>query len=95
MLLAIIYKPEMTSRRFIRKVASHLKYKWRFWKAECDPDLLLADNLNFCSISHSFRVISDDLQIGNDVTPISPLGGVEPQLYVGIMKGRPRLTIIG
>ena len=27
--------------------------------------------------------------------PISPLGGVAPQFYLGLLKGRPRLTISG
>ena len=54
-----------------------------------DPDLLLVVNSNFCSISHRFRVISDYIQTGIDVTTISPLGGVEPQIKVGILKSRP------
>ena len=58
-LLAIAYKPKMTSRRFLRQVASHLKCKCGFWKA--DTDLLLVVNCNFCSILHRFRVISDCL----------------------------------
>ena len=40
-------------------------------------------------------VISDGLQTGNDVITFSPLGDLAPQFYLGILKGRPRLTICG
>jgi len=44
-LLVFVYKPEMTSHRFLNKVAPHLKYKWGFCKS--DSDLLYVVNCNF------------------------------------------------
>ena len=59
------------------------------------PDVILVVNCKFCSISHRFRVISDCLETGNDVISFTPPGGVAPQFYLGILNGRPRLTISG
>ena len=50
-------------------------------------------NYNFWSISYRFRVISICLWTGNDVMPVSPLGGVVGQRSMRIMKGSPRLPI--
>ena len=51
------------------------------------PDFLFAINYNFWSISYRFRVISICLWTGNDVMPISPLGGVAGQISRWILKG--------
>ena len=57
------------------------------------PRILFAINSNFWSISYRFRVISICLWTGNDVMPISPLGGAVGQKSVLILNGRPRLPI--
>src|SRR5208282_2263892 len=67
-LLAFFCGPEMTSCRFLRQVASQVKYKGGFCKAV--PDFLFVINYDFWSISYRFRVISVCLWTGNDVMPI-------------------------
>src|SRR5208282_4442017 len=88
-LLAFVCGPEVTSCRFIRWVASYVKVQCGFGKAV--PDFLFAINYNFWSISYRFRVISICLWTGNDVMPISPLGGVAGQSSMRILKGSTRL----
>ena len=73
-------------------MALHPKYNMELWQA--DLDLLLVAKCNFCSISHRFQFISDYLQTGNNVIPFSMVGGVAPQIQVGILKGRPDLLVM-
>ena len=44
-------------RRFLRQVASQVKYNGGFWKGIAD--FLFTINVNFCSIMYRFRVIGD------------------------------------
>ena len=57
------------------------------------PIYLSMVNYNFWSISYRFRVISIYLVTGNDVIPVSPLGGLVGQRSMRILKGSPRLPI--
>ena len=63
------------------------------WILKGSPRLPIYDYLYFWSISYCFRVISICLWTGNDVMPISSLGGVVGQTSVQILKGGPRLPI--
>ena len=51
-------------------------------------------NCNFCSVSHRFRVISDYLQTGNDVTPIYPLGDAGIEFILGLGMADPDLLLV-
>ena len=58
-----------------------------------NPRLPICDNYNFVFISYRFRVINIFLWTGNDVMPVSPLGGVAGQMSIRILKGSFRLPI--
>jgi len=88
-LLVIIYKLE--TGNVVIPFSALVWYLTEIWKA--DHDILLLVICNLCTKSHRFRDFSACLQNVNDVTPIFPLIGVAPQIYVGILKGRIRLTI--
>ena len=84
-LITFVCGPEMTSCRFLRQVASQVNDQCGFRRAV--PDFLFAINYNFWSISYRFRVISICSWTGNDVMPVSPLGGILGQMSMRIMKG--------
>ena len=52
-----LIKPEVTKRRFLRQVASQVKYNGGFWKAIAD--YLFVIIVNFCSVTYCFRVMGD------------------------------------
>src|SRR5208282_4310216 len=68
-LLACVCGPKMRSCRFLRWVASQVKYKGEFWKAAID--FLFAIYYNVWFISYRFRVISLCLWTDIEVMPIS------------------------
>ena len=62
-----------------------------FWKG--DPDFILVFNNNRTSIMHSFRFNQVFTLTGNDVIVLSPQEGAAAELYVRMLKGRPRRYI--
>jgi len=68
---------------------------WQIPKGNCRLPVFI--NVNFCSISCRFPVMSDFsdfvCETGSDVTPISPSGGVKSQIKWQILQGNCRLPI--
>ena len=81
----------MTQWRHLRKGALKVIRWGGFWKG--DTDFKLVFNNNHTSIMHSFRLNRVFPLAGNDVMVLSPQGGTAAELYLRILKGRPRLYI--
>jgi len=58
----------------------------RFWKD--DPNFILVLHWNYTSIVHRFRFNDLFMLAGNDVIPISSLGGASDNFWLRILKGR-------